>query len=185
VVFEQLAPLIGMLGVAAAAAILWQTVRGIRTRRTGGFEYDAGPGLLSPAEKACFDQLVSLVGHYGHVCPKVRIADLVKVRSAFLSQRDRMAALGRIAQKHVDFVVIDPTGRTAFALELDDRSHDRRATRKRDAFVNEVFDMAGIDLVRVRPRGLRSSDRLSKALGALRSTDLAETRILHAAEGGY
>lgn len=139
-----------------------------RFRRAGGFAYIAGPGLLTAAERSAFGELVAAVGKDGHVCPKVRIADLVQVKSSFLSRRDWQTAFNRISQKHVDFVVIDRTGSTHFAVEVDDRSHDRSERRIRDAFVNDVFAMAGIELVRVRPGRLRQSHRLQSALDVLR-----------------
>ena len=149
-------------------------------RQTGGFAYTAGPGLLSPAEKSAFSELVVAVGSTGHVCPKVRIADLVKVRGAFLSRSQWQTAFNQISQKHVDFVVIDRAGRTQFAVEVDDKSHDRSDRRRRDAFVNEVFEMAGVALVRVRPGRLRQSDRLQSALAVLRGEPETRSKAAHA-----
>jgi very-short-patch-repair endonuclease len=57
----------------------------------------------------------------------------------------------RLSQKHVDFVVYDRyTAAIVAVVELDDRSHDARDRRNRDAFVDRVLGSLGVAIVRVR-----------------------------------
>ena len=57
----------------------------------------------------------------------------------------------RISQKHLDFVLYDRTdARVIAAVELDDRSHDRRDRRERDEFVDRTLVAAGVVLIRFR-----------------------------------
>lgn len=155
--------LLGGLGVILA-------VSGLRRPATI-WGYQAGPPLMSAAELKAFRWLVKEVGAAGHICPKVRLADLVQVRStALLTVTDERAALNRIAQKHLDFVVIDWTGRVSFAVEVDDSSHDRRERRARDVFVNEVCQMGGLPLVRVKPNRLHESVVLRRRIETIGET---------------
>ena len=84
-----------------------------------------------------------------HICPQVRLADLVSVRPAEAAQH--RAALNRVASKSVDFVVIDTAGRTLLVVELDDRTHNRADRRERDRLVDAVLGQGGIPVRRVRP----------------------------------
>lgn len=77
---------------------------------------------------------------------KVRLADVIDCPRAAWSM-----GYGRlIAQKHLDFVLIDPaTTRIRAAIELDDRSHRLQVRRARDRFVEAAMHAAGVPLVRL------------------------------------
>jgi len=85
---------------------------------------------------------------------KVRLADIVTCTDA-----EWRRGLGRaIAQKHLDFILCDrSTTRFVLAIELDDRSHERRDRRQRDLFVDQVLAQAGIRLIRFRARSRYSA----------------------------
>jgi very-short-patch-repair endonuclease len=80
------------------------------------------------------------------LCFKVRLCDLIDCAA----DARRKGFWSKIAQKHIDFVVVD-AGDTAIrlAIELDDRSHDRKDRRDRDAFVDGALAAAGIPIFRV------------------------------------
>jgi hypothetical protein len=61
------------------------------------------------------------------------------------------AARNRIDRKHVDFVICEArTMQPLLAIELDDASHERADRIARDAFVDRVFEVAGLPLLHVR-----------------------------------
>lgn len=61
----------------------------------------------------------------------------------------------RISRKHVDFLLCDSqTMRPRVGVELDDSSHAREDRQTRDALVQQVFDAAGLALLRFRAAGL-------------------------------
>lgn len=136
-----------VMGILAIVflAILWLL---FRFRRERPPRYTACASLLTDAEKAFHTALEAAVaGRYRIMC-KVRMADIVQP-AAGLEQRERRSALGRISSKHLDFVLCDHDHFViAAAIELDDRSHLRKERRERDIFVEDVFDEAGIPLVR-------------------------------------
>lgn len=137
-----------VFGIVALLCLVLFAGRG---RRSGGFnpaDYLAKPLLSAWELKALVEIQADLPRGY-HVCPQVRLADAVQI-----VQRDptlRRAALGRVAQKSVDFAVIDGKGRIALVIELDDRSHDRPDRRRRDEMVDAVLDHCAIPIRRVRP----------------------------------
>jgi hypothetical protein len=124
------------------------------------------PGLLTPGERRFLHQgLKPAVGERYWISFKVRLADVITVAD-WESPHGR-----RIAQKHLDFVLITPrTTRIVAAVELNDASHNVPERQQRDAFVFEAIRAAGIPLVAFRvypaydPRKIRQ-----RLLAAIRS----------------
>ncbi|CAL1125206.1 unnamed protein product [Cladocopium goreaui] len=101
--------------------------------------------FLSQAEFSFYRVLLSTVGDRAVICPKVNLNDLFFVTQPHENQRFR----NKIDRKHVDFVLCDPrTMKPLAGIELDDASHRRSDRQARDAFVDDVFDLAGLELVR-------------------------------------
>jgi hypothetical protein len=101
--------------------------------------------FLSPAELSFYHVLVAAVGPDYVVCPKVGLADIFFVSQPHKNQGDR----GRIAQKHVDFLLCSQGPmRPVLGIELDDISHSRRDRQVRDEFVEAVFRAAKLPLLR-------------------------------------
>jgi len=108
--------------------------------------YGKRDAFLSPAEVSFFHVLQSILPPEYHLVAKVRIFDLLFVRQPHKNQ----AARNRIDRKHVDFVIcradtMDPV----LAIELDDKSHQRKDRKDRDAFVDQAFQAAALPLVHV------------------------------------
>ena len=84
------------------------------------------PGLLLQGETAFYRALLAAVSDHYVIALKVRVADVLKVAGSSQG-KGQTAAFNRIAMKLFDFVVCDPlTLAFAGAVELDDRSHQRR-----------------------------------------------------------
>ena len=76
---------------------------------------------------------------------KVRLADVLDCSSAAKQQ----GYFAKVSQKHLDFVLYDVvTTRILAAIELDDRSHQRRDRQRRDQFLEEAMSTAGVSLLR-------------------------------------
>lgn len=102
--------------------------------------------FLSPAEFSFYRVLCGVVGNQGVVCPKVNLADIFYVARP----NENQAYRNKIDRKHVDFLVCNPaTMQPTFGVELDDASHGRRDRQDRDEFVDAVFDVAGVQLLRI------------------------------------
>ena len=103
--------------------------------------------LLTKTEHAFFVTLVrEALKRRLLVCPKVRLEDIIFVTDK--KYRDKYR--GYIKSRHVDFVLIDKTGDTIAAVELDDPSHEQNEAKKIDRFKNELFQKVKIPLIRIK-----------------------------------
>lgn len=123
--------------------VFFWRMRPVKHRK--GLPYRSRRSLLSAAELRYFHVLVAAVPPTLHVFSKVRLADLVSWPSN--AWREFGAP---VSGKHLDFVIADQDSRILACVELDDRSHDRRDRRQRDAFVDDVLSAAGIPVVHVK-----------------------------------
>ena len=119
--------------------------------------------LLSPAEKRFYRVLTRVAGKRAIVVTKVRLADLLTVRAR---KRIYWSAFHKIAQKHVDFVLLDPaTLEPIAAVELDDSSHERPDRKKRDRFVDRAMRQAGLPIHHVPVRRQYGEAEIRAVLG--------------------
>jgi Protein of unknown function (DUF2726) len=103
--------------------------------------------LLSPAELAFYMELKAAVGDRFVILLKVGVRDLCEITHREVNQ----AAFNRVAAKHVDFVLCDQvTLQPVVAIELDDSTHLHRDRAERDVFINELFRVIGVALIRHR-----------------------------------
>lgn len=67
------------------------------------------------------------------------------------SYKDYTTAMNHVDRKRVDFLLCDPDSMMPIvAIEVNDRSHERRDRRERDAAVKSVLEEAGLPLLNVR-----------------------------------
>ena len=81
------------------------------------------------------------------IYPKVGLKDLFEVNG---KTKKREYHFRKISQKHVDFLICDATLRPLFAIELDDKSHDQKDRKERDAFVNLILRSVGYKVIHTR-----------------------------------
>jgi hypothetical protein len=157
-------------GAFASLALHFLRLRRLRRRfqepLPGALPYRARRALLTPTEREFYTALCQAVGGRYIVCIKVRLADVIDCPPAVW----RLGYGRLVAQKHLDFVLCDPaTTRVRAAVELDDRSHARRARRARDRFVEAALHAAGVPLIRLPAasayRAHEVSRTVKKALG--------------------
>lgn len=114
--------------------------------------YERLGSILTSSEQHFYKVLSSAINGRAIIMAKVRIADLLKVRST-IKKKHFWSYFSKISQKHIDFVLIDPnTFKTICLIELDDKSHFRFNRSERDKFVNQVMAQTGIPLYRFRVR---------------------------------
>jgi very-short-patch-repair endonuclease len=113
--------------------------------------------FLSPAEFSFYKVLQGVLGNRFVIQSKVRLADLFFVALP----NENFSYLGKIAQKHIDFIVCDAqTMKPLFGIELDDSSHQRKNRQERDHFVEEAFAAASFPLVRFPVKSSYTSDEI-------------------------
>ncbi|MCO5044386.1 MAG: DUF2726 domain-containing protein [Verrucomicrobia bacterium] len=132
-------------------------------RRTGEkkvHSYERKPSLMSPAERLFFASLEQAIGGHFRLFSKVRLADIVRVESGG-DRSSWQSAFNAIQSKHVDFLAVDPAStEIKFAVELDDRSHQKQNRQDRDAFVDQVLTGAGIPIFRFAAKRGYSVDEI-------------------------
>jgi len=128
------------------------------------FPYHVRDDFLSPAEVSFYHVLRGIVGDKAAVCPKVSLGDLFYAATG--DYGTNRSWMNRIDRKHVDFVICDAgTLDPQLGVELDDASHDSASRRERDAFVNRVFEAAGLPLARVSAQLQYNTDEVRAKLG--------------------
>lgn len=122
------------------------------TNKKPKLPYEPKARLLSNAELSFFHTLKGTLSDNVTLFSKVRIADIVSIKKG-LDSKTRMSYLGRIAQKHVDFVITEnKTSKIIAAIELDDSTHGNKSVQKRDQFVDSVFETVDVSLVRFKAK---------------------------------
>ena len=112
--------------------------------------YEQQPSILTPPERNFYKVLSSVYKDRFIIMAKVRIADIIKVRST-ISRKQFWRYFSKISQKHIDFVLVDKTSfATLCLIELDDKSHEKRERIIRDKFINQVMAQTGIPLYRFK-----------------------------------
>lgn len=104
--------------------------------------------LFSIAEKRFYDILKSFLKDEYLIFDKVRIADLLYYP---MKRRSWRAHFNRIQSKHADFVICDKNKISPLlVIELDDSSRNRYDRRKRDNFVDKIFEEAKLPILYVK-----------------------------------
>ncbi|MGB1287502.1 MAG: DUF2726 domain-containing protein [Aggregatilineales bacterium] len=115
------------------------------------YPYHLQDTFLSPAELRFFRVLESIVDDSAFLCIKVGLKDIFKVKTKDRSQW--RIAMNKIDRKHVDFILCDnKTMQPIVGIELDDKSHERKDRKARDAFVDNVFAAAGLPILHIPVR---------------------------------
>ncbi len=113
--------------------------------------YQKAGGLLTPTEQIFLNTLDEAIAPLSNIrlYAKPRIADVVRVVPG-LEKSDYMAALRKIAAKHVDFVLVEKrSSLPLLVIELDDYTHNQQPRQLRDAFVDEVMQQADLPILHV------------------------------------
>jgi hypothetical protein len=135
-----------VLTVVAAVGILLLVALLRHAARARRLPYFSREFLLTQGEAAFYQVLRKVVPDGLALCFKVRLCDLIDCAP----DARRKGFWSKIAQKHIDFVLVDASDTSIrLAIELDDRSHEQKDRRDRDAFVDGALGAAGIPILRV------------------------------------
>lgn len=117
------------------------------------------------------------------ICPQVSLAAIFYVATRDGAQAYR----NKIDRKLIDFLLCDPqTLKPIMGLELDDSSHQREDRQQRDMFVEQVFESAGLPIIRVPARSAYSVEEVNALLadGLALSTQVSEAAAANAIRPG-
>lgn len=105
--------------------------------------------FVNAGESAFFYALIRHMPNGYHVFTKVRLEDILRVRTDIKDQKLKWQYRGRIKSRHVDFVICKSGGEFVCAIELDGTSHQTENAQLSDTFKNAIFKNAGLPLHRV------------------------------------
>ncbi|MDX9789159.1 MAG: DUF2726 domain-containing protein [Desulfobacterales bacterium] len=145
-----------------------------------GYPYIMNQVLFSPAERSFLGALEQAIGDKYRVFGKVRVADVVSVKS--MSNRSVwQRSFNRISAKHFDFVICQKSDLAVFgAIELDDKSHQKNKRQGRDAFLVGLCNAISLPLIQVPARRAYSVPEIREKILAevnLPSTELELSAI--------
>lgn len=137
--------------IGAAFITVMRFIKNLNSQEEYGrpiYKYSAKKYIMTSAEAECFERLERICGGKYYIFPQIQLSSLLNHK---IKGQNWRAALSRIQRKTVDFVLAEKTTmQTAYAIELDDRTHDRTDRVNRDSFVNQALNGSGIPLVRLR-----------------------------------
>ena len=129
----------------------WQTPRSTQANQKTLRAYERRQSIfVNGAELAFFKALDRYKPSAFHIFTKVRLEDILKVRSGIKDKQKHWQYRGRIKSRHMDYVICDGKGRFICAIELDGSSHRTGQTDMTDRFKDSIFRHAGLTLYRVK-----------------------------------
>jgi hypothetical protein len=161
---EDLLPLFGIAALVLVAGLAVRIAKPGRAKQRVDYPYRKESALFTAAERSFLAVLEQALDARSRVFGKVRLQDLIKVRSG-LDSSARQTAYNRIQSKHVDFVVCDPGDLSVqFAIELDDSSHDAPKRKERDKFLDEALAAANLPLYHFRVKRAYSAEDIRRTI---------------------
>jgi hypothetical protein len=119
--------------------------------------------LLSPNEYKFYIELKKYTDENNLlICPKIGLKDLFEVKGT--DTKNYMTYFNKINKKHIDFLVCDSSLKPKFAIELDDKSHEKEKSKENDDFKNAIFGLANIPLIRIKALQQYSREYLESSI---------------------
>lgn len=149
-------------------------------KEKASYPYALRDDFLSPAELNFYRVLASVVAPEITICTKVSLGDL------FCAKTQDAGAwrtyTNKIDRKHVDFLLCNgQTMQPQVGIELDDSSHRRADRQTRDEFMNRVFEVARLPLLRIPVKRGYAPNELRLLLEGLLETKDTEVDLADAA----
>ncbi len=134
--------------VVVILAVLIAVSKGLNIQQSATYEYEKQPVLFTPAERSFLGVLDAAIGTEYRIFGKVRVADVLKIKSTGNKSRNR-SAFNKINAKHFDYVVCNKNDLSVLCvIELDDKSHNQRSRQNRDNFLESACNSAQLTLLR-------------------------------------
>lgn len=173
-----IALLVVLVLLAMVVAAAGRNKQGVKTPST---PYTKKVSLFTPAERSFLGVLDQAVGDQYRIFAKTRVADIIGVKST----SDRSAwskAFNQIKAKHFDFVLCSKdTLEVIAAIELNDKSHQKKKRQERDAFLAGVCQDISLPFFEIPAQRSYSATDLREKLSAV--LDPQETNLPQTPDG--
>ncbi len=162
--FNSLLSLVFILILLLAVVAVIKVILRQKAQGAQNYPYEKKHALFSPAERSFLGVLEQADNGRHRFMGKVRLADIVKVKSG-MTNRARQSALNKIQSKHVDIVACDPTSLSVqFVVELDDSTHSQSKRQNRDQLVDNILKAAGIPVIHITAKKSYSVQEIQSVL---------------------
>ncbi len=112
-------------------------------------QYKKQKTLFSPAERSFLGVLNQAIEDNATIFGKVRVADILSPING-LPRSKWQILFNKISSKHFDFIICDKHDLSVLcAIELDDKSHNSKARKTRDAFLQDACASAQLPLIQI------------------------------------
>lgn len=126
------------------------------------YKYVAKSYIMTEPEAHFFKRLQVIAAGKYFVFPQVHLSSLA---SNITPGKYHKAGFQRINRRSVDYVLVDmQTLRAAYAIELDDKTHDTQKGRAVDSLKTEILQQIGLPLVRFRDVQSMTDDDIVREL---------------------
>jgi hypothetical protein len=162
--FNSFLPLVFILVLLLAIVAVIKVILRQKAQGAQNYPYEKKQALFSPAERSFLGVLEQADNSRYRFMGKVRLADIVKVKSE-VNKRAWQNAFNKIQSKHVDIVACDPASLSVqFVIELDDSTHSQSKRQNRDQFVDNTLKAADIPVVHVTAKKSYSVQEIQSVL---------------------
>lgn len=111
------------------------------------FPYVLSDSVMSNKELKFFNALEPIARESNlKIIAKMRLADIVKVPK---NTYDYIRWFNYIKAKHVDFILCDSEMKVKLVIEVDDYTHQYDNRKKRDEFVDKIFNQLNIPILHI------------------------------------
>jgi hypothetical protein len=132
--------------------------------RSADAEYKKQKTLFSPAERSFLGVLNQAIEDNAIVFGKVRVADILTPVSG-LPRKKWQVLFNKVSCKHFDFIVCDKQDLSVLcAIELDDKSHNSKARKARDEFLQSACVSAQLPLIQIPAKSAYNIDEIRQSL---------------------
>ena len=120
--------------------------------------------LFSPAERSFLGVLNQAIEDNATIFGKVRVADVL-TPIAGLPRNKWQILFNKISSKHFDFVICDKQDLSVLcAIELDDKTHNSKTRKTRDAFLKSACISANLHLIQIPAKSAYNVDEIRQTL---------------------
>ena len=157
-----------MIWIIITLIVLALIILFIKTSQKGRssqqYSYTKINSLFTPAERSFLGVLNQAIEDNAFVFGKVRVADILKPSKS--SPRNQwQTAFNKINSKHFDFVLCDKNDLSVLCvIELNDKSHNSKKRKDRDAFLTAACESAMLPLIQIPAQAAYNIDEIRQAL---------------------
>ena len=138
-----------IVGIAIIIVVLLSLI--LKKSSDSKYPYTKFDALFTPAERSFLGVLQQAVNDNYFVFGKVRVADVLTPKKDL--KKGWQTAFNKIAKKHFDYILCDKNDLSFIcAIELNDRSHNSKKRKERDAFLEGACQSADLPLLQVTAR---------------------------------